>query len=565
MSEKNKVIVTRYFEEIWNRGDLAVADQIFAPNFINHDPSNPNIKGPEGIKEHVSMYRTAYPDVHMSIEDMIVEGQKVVTRWTARATHLGTLKGISPTGKKVVATGTLISHINIDKIEEDWSNWKMLEYDEEFRKVEDKINQESIRNLWETITTKLEASNTLFRETEARVRTVEIKAHEIEKKASDTVEHVATRARDLEDTVTEVRGHWKKSKNIVSGLTAIVAVLTVSLGVFGITKLDSIYKDACDSKKAIEIMEGGIREKTLGIQQIKAIRETKIELGAVKESLCLDDSLNKMSQESLIIASKEYKASMEVLENYTSKVEKYEPEAVLLAIEMIFQLVNDKKYVLSEKKEKDRIHSALLTITGRYIGNWRLKLGARKNIIEFKKILKDDDFVGKNILAYWYEIVDGVNLENIKSIDKLDEEAAIILAMLGEENDRVKKILRNILKKKSIHWPKLSAAVALIKINDAEGVKYIDGQCKKYNVAGLWADLFIGRYLYIDELGEEVVTDNQKYNDVKKLGDSINIKMNQFDAKIISRRINEKLDEKLALDLNSFAKKYASNIANLLK
>jgi steroid delta-isomerase-like uncharacterized protein len=124
-SEDNKAIVRRIFEEVWNRGNLAVVDELVAPNFVFHDPST-TLHGPEGIKKYVMMYLKAYPDTHFTIEDQIAEGERVVTRWTVTATHKGELQGIPPTGKQVRVTGIVISHVAKGKVVEDWINWDAL-------------------------------------------------------------------------------------------------------------------------------------------------------------------------------------------------------------------------------------------------------------------------------------------------------------------------------------------------------------------------------------------------------------------------------------------------------
>ena len=126
MSEENKAIARRSLEEAWNKGELAVIDEIVGPNFVNHDPANPGVRGPEGLKQLVTMYRTAFPDTHFTIEDQMAEGDQVVTRWTARGTHQAELMGIAATNKQVTVTGIGIDRIVGGKIEEAWVNWDTL-------------------------------------------------------------------------------------------------------------------------------------------------------------------------------------------------------------------------------------------------------------------------------------------------------------------------------------------------------------------------------------------------------------------------------------------------------
>ncbi len=124
MSAENKALVRRLFEEIWNKGNLSVADQIFATNYIHHDPSTPDFgRGPESEKKRATLYRTAFPDLQLAIEDLVAEGDRVVTRWTARGTHRGELRGIAPTGKQFTVTGISIVRLSGGKLVEGWVNW----------------------------------------------------------------------------------------------------------------------------------------------------------------------------------------------------------------------------------------------------------------------------------------------------------------------------------------------------------------------------------------------------------------------------------------------------------
>lgn len=126
MSEANKAIVRRGFEEIWNKGNLAAVDEMYATNFVLHDPGSPGVRGPEGVKQYVTRERTAFPDIHFVVEDQIAEGDKVATRWTATGTHQRELMGIPASGKFATVTGIMISRILEGKIVEGWSNWDAL-------------------------------------------------------------------------------------------------------------------------------------------------------------------------------------------------------------------------------------------------------------------------------------------------------------------------------------------------------------------------------------------------------------------------------------------------------
>ncbi|HEX2713926.1 MAG TPA: ester cyclase [Candidatus Acidoferrales bacterium] len=127
MSAENKALVRRWVEEMWNKGNLAVAEELFAPTYVAHDPSTPDLgRGPEREKKAATLYRTAFPDLRLTIDDLIAEGETVVTRWTARGTHKGELRGISPTGKPFTVTGISILRVSGGKTTEAWTNWDAL-------------------------------------------------------------------------------------------------------------------------------------------------------------------------------------------------------------------------------------------------------------------------------------------------------------------------------------------------------------------------------------------------------------------------------------------------------
>ena len=127
MSEQNKTLVRRLFDELWNKGNLQVADELIAPTYLHHDDSTPNLgKGPEGEKKRVNLYRTAFHDFRLSIEDLLAEGETVVARWSCRGVHKGELNGIAPTGKQFAITGITIARFSYGKIVEGFVNWDAL-------------------------------------------------------------------------------------------------------------------------------------------------------------------------------------------------------------------------------------------------------------------------------------------------------------------------------------------------------------------------------------------------------------------------------------------------------
>jgi steroid delta-isomerase-like uncharacterized protein len=125
-TEENKIIARRSFEEVWNLGNLDTIDVLYTADQVSHGLGIDVPAGTQGLRQFISIYRTAYPDTHFTIEDQIAEGDKVTTRWTAVGTHRGDLMGIAPTGKRVTVTGITINRIENGKIVETWNNFDAL-------------------------------------------------------------------------------------------------------------------------------------------------------------------------------------------------------------------------------------------------------------------------------------------------------------------------------------------------------------------------------------------------------------------------------------------------------
>jgi steroid delta-isomerase-like uncharacterized protein len=126
-NETNKALVTRFFEEFCNGRKLDIADQLFASNHAYHDPQTPTGPGPQGMKQVISTYQTAFGDAHWTVEEMITAREDlVITRWIGSGTQSGELMGIAPTKKKVKVDGVWIHRIAGGKIVESWNAWDTL-------------------------------------------------------------------------------------------------------------------------------------------------------------------------------------------------------------------------------------------------------------------------------------------------------------------------------------------------------------------------------------------------------------------------------------------------------
>src|SRR5579859_965872 len=102
---ENKALLRRYIEEAFNQGNLAVIDAASTPQSVTHVPGAPDVTGIAGAKQFVTQYRAAFPDLHLTIDDEVADGDTVVQRWTSRGTHRGAFQGLAPTGKQVTVAG----------------------------------------------------------------------------------------------------------------------------------------------------------------------------------------------------------------------------------------------------------------------------------------------------------------------------------------------------------------------------------------------------------------------------------------------------------------------------
>jgi steroid delta-isomerase-like uncharacterized protein len=118
--EQNKSIVRRFFDEVYNKGNLAVADELVAPDYVSHNQLEIEVLGPEGIKRAASLQRSAFPDQMSLIQDLIAEGDKVVVRGVDQATHQGPFLGYPPTGKRVTFTWIDIFRLRDGQLAEAW-------------------------------------------------------------------------------------------------------------------------------------------------------------------------------------------------------------------------------------------------------------------------------------------------------------------------------------------------------------------------------------------------------------------------------------------------------------
>ncbi|MFD7846195.1 ester cyclase [Nocardia sp. NPDC059764] len=115
MFESNKALIERFVNEFWNTGRLAAADELMAPDVIIHAPE---VGGIEGLKAFNTAMRTAFPDWHSTLEEVVAEGDRVAERWTGRGTQLGEFQGIPATGRTVAVPGVVFYQVRDGRITE---------------------------------------------------------------------------------------------------------------------------------------------------------------------------------------------------------------------------------------------------------------------------------------------------------------------------------------------------------------------------------------------------------------------------------------------------------------
>lgn len=127
--QENKALARRAIDEVWNKGNLAVAREVYGTDFVSHQHSHPNVRDVRGVSalvQFVREFRDAFPDFHDTIDDQVAEGDKVVTRFASTGTHKGVLMGLPPTNKRATWMGIAIDRIEDGKIVEEWVSWDLF-------------------------------------------------------------------------------------------------------------------------------------------------------------------------------------------------------------------------------------------------------------------------------------------------------------------------------------------------------------------------------------------------------------------------------------------------------
>jgi predicted ester cyclase len=131
--EKNKALTRWWWEEVWVKGNVAATDEFMAPNYVDHPNLSGLPPGPEGMKQALTYYHSASPELEATIDDIFAAGDRVALRWSARATHLGEWLDVPPTGHHFTMSGITIYRIAEGKAVEGWNSIEVNPTEEEKR------------------------------------------------------------------------------------------------------------------------------------------------------------------------------------------------------------------------------------------------------------------------------------------------------------------------------------------------------------------------------------------------------------------------------------------------
>ena len=119
-AEETKAIVERFWEEIWNKKNLKIVDELLHESVVIHN-FGAVVEGREAWRQSFTPFFTAFPDLKFTVELTIIEGDRMAVRWAATGTHTGDFRGIAPTGKQINIAGVAIYRVAEGKIGEGWS------------------------------------------------------------------------------------------------------------------------------------------------------------------------------------------------------------------------------------------------------------------------------------------------------------------------------------------------------------------------------------------------------------------------------------------------------------
>jgi steroid delta-isomerase-like uncharacterized protein len=125
-TEENKAIIRRMTEEFYNQGNVESAERFFADTYMHHDPASPHVRDRDALKQVLRAFLAGCPDLHITSDQLLAEGDTVTKRWTYHATHTGDLAGLPPTGRRITMGGLELFRLEGGKIVECWLGYDNL-------------------------------------------------------------------------------------------------------------------------------------------------------------------------------------------------------------------------------------------------------------------------------------------------------------------------------------------------------------------------------------------------------------------------------------------------------
>jgi steroid delta-isomerase-like uncharacterized protein len=131
MTQDHKKVIRRVFDEVWNKSDFSLLDQVYGPDYVAHVAGAPkDVEGLEQFKQFVALHSVLASDLNFSVDDQIAEGDSVATRWTATSAPTSGLVGVPTDAQEIKVTGISIHRFADGKIVESWDNWDALTLDQ---------------------------------------------------------------------------------------------------------------------------------------------------------------------------------------------------------------------------------------------------------------------------------------------------------------------------------------------------------------------------------------------------------------------------------------------------
>jgi hypothetical protein len=213
-----------------------------------------------------------------------------------------------------------------------------------------------------------------------------------------------------------------------------------------------------------------------------------IELRKAHEDFSLENDLDAMGLEELWSGAVYYQPTRQNLLGYIAHPERFEPEAVVEAVDILLKLARQGKMPMN-REVRFQIHEALLQVATKNAEDWRVRQQVREQTMALGKLVKDRHFIEQTVVRDWRNLLTNENLDG-----RIREDAAIIASSLGAKGEDIKKVLIETMRDPHrIFWRQFNAATALIAMGDAEGLRHLVSKTERRNHEGLWADIFLAR------------------------------------------------------------------------